>query len=542
MRAQQIELAFGAQVHIQGLRFIGQVGQVQRQTRLIAARQKARCGQLGDQWRCDHGFGLGHAIAVIGPGLRHQTQFAVKVRNVDTDFAFALLIEGDRRALQRHDGDAGRGPLAAFGQRRIATKRQTGQTPLPGFDQLPINIQLVRTIGLAAKQARVRIRCGVIRDIEHANIDRGEQYMGLFGHTAIRIFSVNFHRQWLLGAHLFWRVQGQRQLALRAIQRQMQHADSTFGGDVGFALTGANHQRADVQVVTRPTWIKFDVEGFTFARHFNFLPPQWAIAALDQQIPLARCGRRDGHFGRFAIGVSRFIERQLDLIGPHCAAFGVVLGTITGPEAQAADQPGFWVFNLYAIRPPLHREADLGGCAGLEADGFFIEVQKLLVVVIAPAIVIRVVPVVIAALADQSHLEVFSGQFVALVVRYQHFKFCRAIAIGFSAIKQTADARQAIRWPYRLHQTAGDRAPTGLLQTGLHDQLQGRLGIAPRAFKADGLFALSVQNAFVQLQILGQFFFRHRAKLIPRQGFDRLTQRAHIHLTTQAITRRWSTV
>ena len=200
------------------------------------------------------------------------------------------------------------------------------------------------------------------------------------------------------------------------------------------------------------------------------------------------------------------------------------------------------VFNLYAVRAPLHRKADLGGFARLEAEGLFVEVQKLLVVVITPAVVVRVVPVVIAAFTHQTHLEVVGRQFVALAVSNQQLELNRAVAIGFSTVKQATQPRQTVCRPYRLHQATGNRAPARLLQTGLNNQLQRRFGIAPLAVDAEGLLAIGVEHAFVQLQILGQLRFCHRTELIARQGTDRLAQWPHIDLPAQAVTGCRSTV
>ena len=318
----------------------------------------------------------------------------------------------------------------------------------------------------------------------------------------------------------------------------MQHAHGAFRGDVGFALAGTNHQRADIQIVTRPARIQFDVEGFALGRHVDFFPPQRTVAAFNQQVAFACGGRCDGDFGRVAIGIRGFVQGQLDLIGTHRTAFGVVLCLIPGPESQAADQPGFRVLHFNPVRAPFHRETDFSRAACLEAHGFFAQIQKLLVVVIAPAIVVRVVPVVVTALTNQPHVDVIGRQFVARVVRNQHLEFSRAVAVGFSALKQTAHPRQAFGWPHRLHQSTGNGASARLLQTGLHDQLQRRFGVTPLAFKADGFFALRVEHAFIELKVLGQFLFGHRTKLIAGQGFNRFTQRTHIDLTTQAITGR----
>ena len=385
---QQVELAVSVEGDVQFLRFVGQVGQVQRQAGLVPSGQKARCGQLGHQGCSDHGFGLGHAVAIIGPGLRHQAQFAVEVRDIDADFAFALGVQRHRCTLQRDDVHAGGRAFTAFGQGRVTAECEAGQTALPGFDQLPVNIQLVGAISLAPKQAGVRIRGRVIGNVQHPDVHRSQQDMGLLRNAAVSIFSLNFHRQRLFGAHFFRRIEGQCQLALGSVKRQVQHAHGAFWGDIGFTLTGADHQRTNIQIVARPRRVEFDVEGFAFGRDFNFFPPQRPVTAFDQQITFARSGRRDRDFGGIAIAVRGFVQRQLDLIRAHGASFGVVLGTVTGPEAHAADQPGLRVFDLDTVRAPLHREADLGGFSGLYADRFFVEVQKLLVVVIAPAVAV----------------------------------------------------------------------------------------------------------------------------------------------------------
>ena len=507
--ARQAQQALGIELHFQCLRLVSEVGQVQRQPGLVATGQKARCCQLGDQGGGDNCFGFGHAITVIGPGLRHQTQLTVKVGNIDADFAFTLLIQGHGRALQRHDGHAGGWPLAAFGQCRITAKRQAGQTALPGFDQLPVNIQLIGAVGLAPEQAGVGVRGWVVGDIQHPDVHRSQQYMGPLWNAAIGVFGVDLHRQRLLGAHFCRRIKGQRQLARSAVERQMQHAHGPFGSDIGLALAGADHQCTHIQIVAGPGRIKLDVEGFAVGRHLDFFPPQRAITAFDQQIPFAGCRRRDRHFGGLTIGIRGLVQRQLDLIGAHGTAFRIVLGTITGPKAQAADQPGLRVFDFNPIRAPLHREADLGSFSGLEADRFFVEVQKLLVEVIAPAVIVRVIPVVIAALAHQPDLEVFSRQLVPFAVSHQQFELNRAIAIGLRAIKQTAQPRQALSGPHGLDQTPGNRAPARLLQTGLNNQLQRRFGIAPLAFQADGFLAFGVEDAFVQLQVLSQLGLRY---------------------------------
>ncbi|MNZ38607.1 hypothetical protein D3C78_560870 [compost metagenome] len=154
---------------------------------------------------------------------------------------------------------------------------------------------------------------------------------------------------------------------------------------------------------------------------------------------------------------------------------------------------------------------------------------------IAPAIVVRVVPVVVAALLDQAHLEVVGRQFLAFRVGHQQFEFDRPVAAGLFAIEQGTQPRHAVRRPYRLHHAPGNRPATGLLQAGLDDQLQRRLDLGPLAVQGDQDFAVFIQGGFFQLQVLAQLLFGDRAELIAGQALDRFTQRPHVHLTAQAI-------
>ncbi|MCY1429992.1 hypothetical protein D9M71_459280 [compost metagenome] len=119
-------------------------------------------------------------------------------------------------------------------------------------------------------------------------------------------------------------------------------------------------------------------------------------------------------------------------------------------------------------------------------------------------------------------------------VGHQHFEFHRAF-VGLFTLEQTAQARQAPGRPDRLFQAPGDRPATGLLQAGLHGQLQRRAGFGPAAFDIDHRLAGLVEGDFVQLQVLAQLGFGDRAELVAGQRRYRLAQRAHIGLATQAV-------
>ncbi len=535
LAALQRQLAFTAQLHLQRLRLAREVAEVQRQAGFVAAGEEARRRQLGHQRRGDHRLRLGHAEALVGPGLRHQPQLAVEVRNIEADLALALVIQGHRLALQGDDVDAGLRRLAALAQRRgVTAESQAGQAST-ALDQLPVDVQLVGTVGLAAEHRDEGIGGLVIGDVEDADVHRGEQHAHLPRRAAIGFVRLYADLQRLVGAHPVRRRQAQRQFARSAIQRQVQQADGALRRGVALALARTNHQRADVQVMPRPFFGDRHLEGLAFDRHLDFLPPERAVGGLHQQVTAAGGRRRHADLRRVAFGIGRLVQRQLDLVRTYRTALGVVLPAVAGPEAQTADHPGLRVFNLDAIRAPLHREGDFRGAVGGHRDALLGEVQVLLVVVIAPAVVGGEVPVVVAALAHQAHLEVVGGQLVAARVGHQHLEFGLAVAVHFLAVEQPAQPRQALGRPHRLLQATGDRPPTGLLQPGLQRQLQRRARLGPAAVEAQRRLALGIQGGFVEVQVLAQLFLGNRAELVAGQRRHGFAQRPDVKLAAELV-------
>ncbi|MCY1500747.1 hypothetical protein D9M68_347970 [compost metagenome] len=528
-------MAAAFQLHVQALGLAGQIGQVQRQGGLVATGEEARRGQFRHQGRGHHGLRLGHAVALVGPGLGHQPQLTVEVGDVQADFALPLVVQGHRRGLQGDYGDAGLRALAATGQGGVTAEGQGGEAALAGFDQLAVDVELVGAIGLAAEQRGEGVGGGVTGDIEDAHIHRRHQYAHLLGNATVGILRLHLDLERLPRAHLLRSGKAQRQLARGALQRQVQQAHGTLGRDAGLAFAGTDHQGADVEVVARPVLGQGNLEALAFGRDLDGLPPERALGGLHQQVAAAGAGRGDGDFRGIACGVGWLVQRQLDLVRAYRAAFGVVLPAVAGPEAQAAGDAGRRVLHFDSIGAPLHREADLGGAAGGHLHLLFREVQILLVVVVGPAVALGEVPVVVAALAHQAHLEVVGGQLVAGGVGHQQLELGQAVGVGFLAVEQGAQARQAFGRPDRLHQAAGDGTAAGFLQAGLEDQLQRRPGIAPAGLDVQPGLAIGVQLGLVQFDVLLQLLLGHRAELVAGQRLHRFAQRAHVELAGQAV-------
>ena len=211
---------------------------------------------------------------------------------------------------------------------------------------------------------------------------------------------------------------------------------------------------------------------------------------------------------------------------------------VTGPKAQATDHFSAWVFNLNTVRSPLHWEADLGSCPFFDIDRLLTDRQQFFIVVIAPTTAIRIIPIVITALANQTHLQLLSSQFLTLCIGQHQFKFWLTLGIHFFTLENATNARQLRRWPHRLHNTTGDWTAGGLQNTGLYNQIQRRLALWPLAVNFDLGVTLCIEDQFIQINFLfKRFIIANHAKLKAWQAADRFAQRPYIQLTGDAITR-----
>ena len=230
-------------------------------------------------------------------------------------------------------------------------------------------------------------------------------------------------------------------------------------------------------------------------RDVNFLPPQRPFAGFHHRVAFTR--RRGGDVQ--LDGVARFITRFIQLHGDpvrtrRAGTFAVILPAIAGPEAHAADHV-VRPFHLQAIGAPLYREAHFSGLSGLQIQRLLALLQIFLIELRLPAFAVGPVPVVVAALADQPHLQARDRFFLAFGVGIDDIKRGVTVLIdhrllhgGIGAVivnvlqrKLRADPRQRPGGPDRLLYGAGHRAPPGFQQARLQHHLQRRMAILPLA-------------------------------------------------------------
>ena len=167
-----------------------------------------------------------------------------------------------------------------------------------------------------------------------------------------------------------------------------------------------------------------------------------------------------------------------------------------------------------------------------------------------PAVAFRPVPVVVAAFADQPHLQAGNGFFVTGSVAVNNVK--RSLAIFFNdrlvdggigavvinrlAGELRADPRQLWGGPDSLADPTGYRATAGLQQAGLKDHLQRRMRFLPLAGGGHCPTPFVIQRQAHFIQATGGIVLRNIAKLEARQRRNRIAQRAQEQFPLQTVT------
>ena len=178
---------------MQFLRFISKISDIQRQTRSVATRHKARHVQFGYHWCSNNHFAFVAAEVICRPGLRHDAQFTVKIANRQCNRTFALFVERYRLCLLRDNIDViDRWLTTTFQFITIATKTQCCQASL-SFNDLTVNIVYVCAIAFLTEERLPRIWRNVISNIQHTAINGRHQYIHLFWHLTIFIAGFDFH-------------------------------------------------------------------------------------------------------------------------------------------------------------------------------------------------------------------------------------------------------------------------------------------------------------------------------------------------------------
>ncbi|CCJ93682.1 hypothetical protein BN131_1355 [Cronobacter malonaticus 681] len=358
----------GAKGDVKLLRLFGQVCDIQRQARGIAARQETRRAHLGNH-RCRHNhFAFTAAEAVVAPGLRHHAQFAVKVADRQRNRTFTLVVQLHRHRLFSDDSHmVDRRFAAAVQLIAVATKAQCRQTAL-SFNDLAVDIVDIRAIAFLAKEATPRIRRDVVGDVKHAAVYGGNQHVDLLRQLAVFHAGFHFHRQRAVRAHLRGGFQRQIETTVFITHRQMQQADRAFLRRGAGFIARTHHQRAEIEIVALPGFIHRNVQIEPFLRHVDLLPPQRAFRGFHHRIAFACGWRGDVQLDSVARLIERLINFQRHTVRARRAGTVVViLPAVTRPEAHAADEI-VRRDDFQTIGTPLHREADFAGFTCCQID------------------------------------------------------------------------------------------------------------------------------------------------------------------------------
>ena len=146
---------------------------------VIAIEQEARQRRRQHHGIAHRDIGRGAAELGRGPGHRHHARGAGEFRNVETDFGGAVGGDRDNPGIQRQRLLRRRTALQ-FGAGAIAAGLELAAGALHAVDQLPVEVADFRGHAALAEIVIVRRRRLVIGQIENADIDGGNDDLGVF--------------------------------------------------------------------------------------------------------------------------------------------------------------------------------------------------------------------------------------------------------------------------------------------------------------------------------------------------------------------------
>ncbi len=541
----QLYEAAGGERDVQRLRAVGQVSNIQRQPGAVSAGKKTRRVQLGDQRRGDHHFAFSAAKLILAPGLGHHPQLAVEITDWQRHRAFAVLIQRHRLRLLGDDIDVVNRRLPAPVQLVAVAAKAQGRRPALAFNHLAVDIIDVGPVAFLTKEGFPRIRRDVVGNIEHAAVYRREQHVHLFRHFACANAGLDLNGQRLVRAHLLRTVEAYRQTAALIAKRQMQQTDRALRRRGARLIAGTHHQRAKVEIVTLPGFIHRDSQIQPLCRNVDLLPPQRTIAGLHHRIALTGSGGSNMQLDGIAGLIGGLIELQGDAVRTRrIRPVVIILPAVTCPEAHAADCL-IRRFDLKAVGTPLYGEADFTGLIRRQVERLLALHQILLIELGLPAVALGPVPVVVATLADQPHLQIVYRFFHAVGINVDNVKTGLTVLInrrpvnggigavvidGFSR-KLRTNTRQRGGGPDGLLGATGHWTTAGLQQACLKDQLQRRMGLLPLAISCHFAAAFLVQRYLYLIKATREILLGNVTELEAWQRRDSLPQRAQEQLS-----------
>ena len=146
---------------------------------VIAIEQEARQRRRQHHGIAHRDIGRGAAELGRGPGHRHHPRGAGEFRNVETDLGGAVGGDRDDAGIQRQRLLRRRAALQ-LGAGGIAAGLELAAGALHAVDQLPVEVADFRGHAALAEIVVVRRRRLVVGQIENADIDRGDDDLGVF--------------------------------------------------------------------------------------------------------------------------------------------------------------------------------------------------------------------------------------------------------------------------------------------------------------------------------------------------------------------------
>ena len=337
------------------------VVEVETHGALVAVEQEARQGR-GQHHRIAHGD-VDRGAAEFGrrPRHRHHPRGAGEFGNVEADLRRTVGADRDDAGIERQRLLRGRAALQ-FAAGGVAAGFDLAAGALHAVDQLSVEVADLRGQAALAEIVIVRRRRLVVGQVEDADVDGGNDDLGVF--AGIEPAELDRNLQRAARAHQRRRREVDRQRAVLLVDAEPFQPDRAAGhaqrGGIERTAQGCQHIGAGAPILADGN---FDLGGAFL--DVDGLRRQQAVAQhVDGQ--LAGGARIDGHHHGVAGLIFRLVDRGLQQV----RRIGAAVGVPADVELHRGDRPiQLGRFDIEAIAAGLRRERHPRRLVGGESRG-----------------------------------------------------------------------------------------------------------------------------------------------------------------------------
>ena len=355
------------------------------------------------------------ADPVLRPRDRHHAHGAREFRDVEADLRGAVGGDADDAGIER-DRRLGRRAALQFRPGGIAATANLAAGRLHAVDELAVEIADIGSEPALAEIVVVRRRRLVVRQIEDADIDGGDDEAGLFASQAL---DLDRHAQARARARQGGKAEIDRKRLRLAIEREPLHPDGAAGHALGRNVERPQQRRDGVAAIA-PVAPDRDADSVYSRLH---LPADGGDQTVGDDVEHHLAGGTRGHRDHHGVAgaVFRLVERGFQEV----RRVGARRRIEAGIESEHGGRGGpVRARHFQTAAAPGHRHRNATGPVGGDIDGAVGDALGLLDRLVVPA---AVLPIPLIPRIDPQQLVAQSAARERLAVRRDQHDIERGI-------------------------------------------------------------------------------------------------------------------